>query len=139
MKGQVSNPGNVMEVLLVEDDPRQVELTKIAIAEAHVTNRLTVVESAQDALEFLHREGAYRHAPRPNLILLALDMPRRNNEEVLQDIKADPELKGIPVVTMTSSLLVKHLKKEWLQRGIATCAALWHHQSGSVVDLRLAA
>src|ERR1700761_776760 len=74
----VSRARNAMEILLVEDNPKVVEMTKTAIAETHVINRLNIVESGEAALAYLHQEGTYSNAPRPDLILLALDMPRKN-------------------------------------------------------------
>jgi CheY-like chemotaxis protein len=93
-----------IEVLLVEDDPGDVQLTKEAFEEHKVRNRLTVVSDGVDALAYLRRDpGVYPDAVRPDLILLDLNLPRRDGREVLQEIKADPELRRIPVVVLTTS------------------------------------
>ena len=93
-----------IEVLLVEDDPGDVQLTKEAFEEHKVRNRLTVVSDGVDALAYLRRDpGVYPDAVRPDLILLDLNLPRRDGREVLEEIKADPELRRIPVVVLTTS------------------------------------
>jgi CheY-like chemotaxis protein len=93
-----------IEVLLVEDDPGDVQLTKEAFEEHKVRNHLTVVSDGVDALAYLRRDpGVYPDAVRPDLILLDLNLPRRDGREVLQEIKADPELRRIPVVVLTTS------------------------------------
>lgn len=95
--------GRAIEVLLVEDSPGDVRLTIEALREAKVLNHLHVVTDGEQALEFLHREGSYRDAPTPDLILLDLNLPRIDGREVLSEIKSDPELKLIPVVVLTTS------------------------------------
>jgi CheY-like chemotaxis protein len=93
-----------IEVLLVEDDPGDVQLTKEAFEEHKVRNRLTVVSDGVDALAYLRRDpSVYPDAVRPDLILLDLNLPRRDGREVLQEIKADEELRRIPVVVLTTS------------------------------------
>jgi two-component system, chemotaxis family, response regulator Rcp1 len=92
-----------IEILLVEDNPGDVRLTREALKDAKMSNLLHVVEDGAMALDFLHRRGHYQDAPRPDLILLDLNLPRKNGREVLQEIKADPRLKIIPVVILTSS------------------------------------
>jgi CheY-like chemotaxis protein len=92
-----------IEVLLVEDDPGDVLMTREAFADYMVGNRLTVVSDGAEALAYLHREGQFADAPRPDLILLDLNLPRRDGREVLADIKADEELQQIPVVVLTTS------------------------------------
>lgn len=92
-----------IEILLVEDNPGDVRLTREALKDAKMSNLLHVVEDGAAALDFLHQRGAYRNAPRPDLILLDLNLPRKNGREVLQEIKEDPRLKIIPVVILTSS------------------------------------
>jgi CheY-like chemotaxis protein len=92
-----------IEVLLVEDDPGDVLMTREAFADYMVGNRLTVVSDGAEALAYLHREGPFADAPRPDLILLDLNLPRRDGREVLADIKADEELQQIPVVVLTTS------------------------------------
>jgi CheY-like chemotaxis protein len=92
-----------IEVLLVEDDPGDVLMTREAFEERGVGNRLTVVPDGAEALAYLHREGAHADAVRPDLILLDLNLPRRDGREVLAEIKGDPALKDIPVVVLTTS------------------------------------
>ena len=93
----------LIEVLLVEDDPGDVLMTREALADHKVMNRLHVVTNGEDALAFLHRTGSYTDAPAPDLILLDLNLPRRDGREVLAEIKQHPTLRRIPVVVLTTS------------------------------------
>jgi CheY-like chemotaxis protein len=93
----------VIDVLLVEDDPGDVLLIEEAFADNKVRNRLHSVSDGVDALAFLRQAGDYVEAPRPDLILLDLNLPRKDGREVLAEIKSDPELKQIPVVVLTTS------------------------------------
>jgi len=95
--------GDMIEVLLVEDSPDDADLTIDALREGKVRNRVSVVEDGVEAMAFLRRQGKYANAPRPDLILLDLNMPRKNGREVLAEVKQDPNLRRIPVVVMTSS------------------------------------
>ncbi|HUE97028.1 MAG TPA: response regulator [Longimicrobiaceae bacterium] len=95
--------GTPVEILLVEDNPGDVRLTREAFKDAKVRNNLHVVDDGVKALEFLRSEGEYAAAPRPDLILLDLNLPRKGGREVLQEIKSDPDLLQIPVVVLTSS------------------------------------
>ena len=97
------NPVVPIEVLLVEDDPGDVLMTREAFEDNKVRNRLTVVSDGEEALAYLRREGQYADALRPDLILLDLNLPRRDGLEVLAELKADPELRVIPVVILTTS------------------------------------
>ena len=92
-----------IEVLLVEDDPGDVLMTQEAFDEHKVGNRLTVVADGVEALAYLRREGRYADAPRPDLVLLDLNLPRRDGREVLAEMKSDPNLLDIPVVVLTTS------------------------------------
>jgi chemotaxis family two-component system response regulator Rcp1 len=92
-----------IEILLVEDSPGDVRLTEIALEKAKVKNSLHVVGDGVEAMAFLRREGDYVHAPRPDLILLDLNMPRMDGREVLMAIKKDESLRIIPVVILTTS------------------------------------
>lgn len=92
-----------IEILLVEDSPSDAELTVEALQEGKLYSHLSLVEDGVKALEFLRRQGEYEHAPRPDLILLDLNLPRKDGREVLGELKADPELKRIPVVVLTTS------------------------------------
>ena len=92
-----------IEVLLVEDDPGDVLMTKEAFEEHGTVNRLTVVPDGAEALAYRRREGDHADAVRPDLILLDLNLPKRDGREVLAEIKNDPELHQIPVVVLTTS------------------------------------
>ena len=92
-----------VEILLVEDNPGDVRLTREAWKEARIPNRLHVAEDGVEAMAFLRREGRHAAAVRPHLILLDLNLPRKDGREVLADIKKDPKLKHIPVVILSTS------------------------------------
>lgn len=92
-----------IEILLVEDNPGDARLTREALASSKVRNRLHHTKDGEEAMAFLRRQGEYAAAPTPDLILLDLNLPRRDGREVLEDIKRDPSLKQIPVVILTSS------------------------------------
>jgi CheY-like chemotaxis protein len=94
---------DVVDVLLVEDDPGDILMTREAFEHHKIRNQLHVVTDGEEALEFLHRTGEYASAPRPGLILLDLNLPRRDGLEVLAELKQDPELHIIPVVVLTTS------------------------------------
>ena len=95
--------GQSIEILLVEDNPGDVRLTVEALRDSKVQNKLYVAKDGVEATAFLRREGKYADAPHPDLILLDLNLPKKNGPEVLADIKEDPALKHIPVVILTSS------------------------------------
>jgi CheY-like chemotaxis protein len=95
--------GSPIEILLVEDNPGDARLAIEALREAKVGNRLNVVQDGVEAVAFLRREGEYAGAPRPDLILLDLNLPKKDGREVLAEIKADGDLKRIPVVVLTTS------------------------------------
>jgi chemotaxis family two-component system response regulator Rcp1 len=92
-----------VEILLVEDNEGDVRLTREALREGHLRNNLHVVGDGERALDFLFRRGEYANVPRPDLILLDLNLPRRDGREVLAEIKRDASLKRIPVVVLTTS------------------------------------
>jgi two-component system, chemotaxis family, response regulator Rcp1 len=92
-----------VDLLLIEDNPGDVRLTKEALREGPVRINLSVASDGVEAMDFLHRRGKYHNAPRPELILLDLNLPRKSGREVLSEIKADPVLRRIPVVVMTTS------------------------------------
>jgi CheY-like chemotaxis protein len=92
-----------IEILLVEDNPGDVDLTREALEEAKVSNRLHVMEDGAKALDFLHKRGDYAAAPRPDLILLDLNLPKKDGRQVLAEIKSITELAQIPVVILTTS------------------------------------
>ena len=95
--------GRPIEILLVEDNPGDVRLTREALKEGKVLNELRVVEDGEQALAFLHREGKHAQAVRPDLILLDLNRPNKDGREVLAVVKEDPTLRRIPVVILTVS------------------------------------
>jgi CheY-like chemotaxis protein len=92
-----------IEILLVEDSPSDSELTLEALKDFKVRNHVSVVEDGVLAMQFLRRQGPYAQAPRPDLIMLDLNLPRKDGREVLADIKGDDNLKPIPVVVLTTS------------------------------------
>ena len=92
-----------IEVLLVEDDPGDVLMTQEAFADYKIANRLTVVTNGEDAIAYLRKQGRFADATTPDLVLLDLNLPRRDGREVLRDIKGDPELRRIPIVVLTTS------------------------------------
>ena len=92
-----------IEILLVEDSPSDSELTLEALKDFKVRNHVSVVEDGVLAMQFLRRQGPYAQAPRPDLIMLDLNLPRKDGREVLADIKGDDHLKTIPIVVLTTS------------------------------------
>jgi CheY-like chemotaxis protein len=95
--------GKIAEVLLVEDSPGDVRLTREALKDSVPPSRFNVVRDGEEALAFLRRQGPYHNAPSPDLILLDLNLPKKDGREVLAEIKQDPDLKRIPVVVLTTS------------------------------------
>jgi len=95
--------GHPIEILLVEDNPGDVRLTQEAFRENDINNKLNVVNNGQEAMYYLRREGEYKDAARPGLILLDLNLPRKDGREVLAEIKSDSTLQQIPVVILTTS------------------------------------
>lgn len=102
-----------IEVLLVDDSAADVRLTQEAFKEWHVSNRLSVVTDGAAALDYLHREGKYQDAPRPDMVLLDLDLPRKNGNEVLKEIKSDPLLRRIPVMILSTSAADTDLQRAY--------------------------
>jgi CheY-like chemotaxis protein len=96
--------GRLINILLVEDNPADVRLTEEALKEAaNALTRLHVASDGAEALDFLHRRGEHANAPRPDLMLLDLNLPRIDGRQVLAEVKADPDLRRIPVVVLTTS------------------------------------
>ena len=106
-------PVTPIEVLLVEDDPGDVLMTQEAFDEHRVNNKLNVVSDGVEALAYLRREEPYPHAVRPDLILLDLNLPRRDGREVLKEIKDDESLRHIPVVVLTTSQLEEDILRSY--------------------------
>ena len=98
-----SRVGRPIQILMVEDNPDDIELTVEALKDARVGNILSVVKDGEEALSYLRCQGKYPRAVRPDLILLDLNMPKKNGRDVLREIKNDPHLKRIPVVILTTS------------------------------------
>ena len=98
-----ASPARPIQILLVEDSPGDVRLTEEILREAKVANDLHVVEDGEQAMEFVGGRGSHGGAPRPDLILLDLNLPRKDGREVLAELKADPELRPIPVIVLTTS------------------------------------
>ena len=98
-----SASGHPVEVLLVEDDPGDVLMTQEAFRDYKIANNLNVVTNGEDAIAYLRKEGAFAGVTTPDLVLLDLNLPRRDGREVLREVKADPELRRIPIVVLTTS------------------------------------
>ena len=103
----------LIEVLLVEDSPTDILMTQEALAEDKIMNRLHVVEDGVAALAFLRRQGKYTTVPRPDLILLDLNLPRKNGLEVLAELKVDDDLRCIPVIILTTSQAEEDILKAY--------------------------
>ena len=92
-----------VEILLVEDSPSDAALTREALEKGKIANNLNCVGDGVEALEYLNRQGKFANAKRPDLIMLDLNMPRKDGKEVLKELKSDPSLKTIPVIVLTTS------------------------------------
>ena len=102
-----------VEILLVEDNPGDVRLTREALKEAKVLNELEVVADGEEAMTYLRREGRYAERARPDLILLDLNLPKKDGREVLREVKADEQLRRIPVVVLTSSMAEQDILRSY--------------------------
>lgn len=109
------NQERPIEILLVEDNPGDVRLTQEVFKEGKVRNQLNVAWNGEEALAYLRRQGRFMSAPRPDVILLDLNLPRKGGKEVLAEIKADPKLKCIPVVILTTSQADKDIAESYEQ------------------------
>ncbi|MDE3069184.1 MAG: response regulator [Acidobacteriota bacterium] len=105
----------MVQILLVEDSPADVELTRQALAEGKVANIVHVVGDGEAAMAFMRREPPYEEAPRPDLVLLDLNLPRKDGREVLVELKGDAELCTIPVVVLTTSAADKDILHAYRQ------------------------
>jgi chemotaxis family two-component system response regulator Rcp1 len=108
-----TSPGKPIEILMAEDNPGDVRLTMEALRDAKVLNHMSVAADGVEAMAFLRREGQHAHAPRPDLILLDLNMPRKDGREVLAEIKEDLDLRRIPVVVLTTSTAEKDIMESY--------------------------
>ncbi len=102
-----------VEILLVEDNPGDARLAQEALKESKLLNNLHIVDDGVEAMDFLNREGKYADSIRPDLVILDLNLPRKDGREVLQEIKSDPKLKSIPVVILTISQAEEDIMKTY--------------------------
>jgi CheY-like chemotaxis protein len=105
--------GKPIQILLVEDNPGDVRLTREALREAKVHNTLHVAQDGEEAIAFLTRTGKHRDAVRPDVVLLDLNLPRKGGLEVLKEVKADPDLRRIPIVVVTTSSAEQDVVKSY--------------------------
>lgn len=110
---KASKTNKPVDVLLVEDDPGDVDLARETLEQSKILVNLHVVEDGVKALQFLRKQGAYADVPHPDLILLDLNLPRKDGREVLHDIKSDPVLKYLPVVVLTTSEAEEDILKSY--------------------------
>jgi two-component system, chemotaxis family, response regulator Rcp1 len=102
-----------IQILMVEDNEADVRLAIEAMKEGKIANRVHVVEDGVEAMQYLRRQGKYAEAPRPDLVLLDLDLPRKDGRQVLAEIKSDPELCAVPVVVLTNSRAEQDIAKSY--------------------------
>jgi chemotaxis family two-component system response regulator Rcp1 len=102
-----------IEILLVEDNPADVRLTREALAECRIPCHLNVAYDGVEALDFLHRKGENADSPRPHLILLDLNLPRKDGREVLREVKSDQDLRRIPVIVLSTSRALRDLQTSY--------------------------
>jgi chemotaxis family two-component system response regulator Rcp1 len=114
MMESIETGGSSFEILLVEDSPGDVRLTREALRDAKMHINLNVARDGIEAMAFLKREGALCHAPRPSLILLDLNLPKKDGRAVLEEIKNSPDLKSIPIVILTTSLSDEDVLRSYL-------------------------
>ena len=98
-----------IDILLVEDNPVDIRMTQEAFRDYRVANKLHVVTDGKAAMDFLHQRGEYEDALRPDLIILDLNLPKKDGREILAEIKADDHLRGIPVIVLTTSVVDKDI------------------------------
>ena len=109
----VSVKARPVEILMIEDNPGDVRLTQEALKEGRLWNHLTVARDGMEAVDYLHRSGRFQNATCPDLILLDLNLPKKDGREVLADIKSDEKLKSIPVVILTTSRAEEDIVKSY--------------------------
>jgi chemotaxis family two-component system response regulator Rcp1 len=120
------NNGELVEILLIEDNPGDVRLTLEAFKEGKVRNKIYVVNDGVEALAFLRREGKYADMPRPDVILLDLNLPRKDGREVLGEIKKDPNLSRIPVVILHANCYItKPVELEQFMTVVKSIEIFW--------------
>jgi two-component system, chemotaxis family, response regulator Rcp1 len=108
-----SEPARPVDILLVEDNPGDVRLIQEALRDGKILNRLSTVSDGQAAMALLRKQGSYAQAVRPELILLDLNLPRKDGREVLREVKMDPDLRSIPIVIVTSSPAEEDILKSY--------------------------
>jgi CheY-like chemotaxis protein len=108
-----TNNGRPVEILLVEDNEGDVGLVEEVFEDGRINNNLNVAEDGEEAMQFLNKEGNFANAPRPDLILLDLNLPKKDGREVLKEIKEDDSLKLIPVVVLTTSKAEEDILKSY--------------------------
>jgi chemotaxis family two-component system response regulator Rcp1 len=108
-----SRTDRAVEILLVEDNPADVRLTREVLENGDSTTRLSVVGDGEEAMAFLRREGTYAECPRPRLVLLDLNLPKKDGREVLEELKRDSELCRIPVVVLTTSAAESDISRSY--------------------------
>ena len=126
--------GRPVEILLVEDNPGDVRLTAEALQDGKVWNRLSVAPDGVEALAFLRREGTHVAAPRPDVILLDLNLPKKDGRQVLAEIKGDAMLRSIPVVILTTSKAEEDIVKTYDLH--ANCYITWNAVTISATTCR---
>jgi CheY-like chemotaxis protein len=109
----VENSHSPVEILLVDDNPGDIELTKVALRDAKIMNEVHVARDGEEALAFLRGQGEFADAPRPDLVLLDLKMPKVDGFQVLAEMRAEPGLRSIPVIVMSSSNAEKDLVRAY--------------------------
>ena len=109
----VENIGRAVEILLIEDNPGDVRLTIEALKESKILNNLNIVEDGMEAMAYLKREGKYKDQPHPDLIILDLDLPKKDGREVLAEIKEHKDFKRIPIVVLTISKAEEDILKTY--------------------------
>ncbi len=107
------NNGRPVEILLVEDNEGDIGLVEEVFEEGRINNNLNITEDGEEAMEFLRKEGEFANSPRPDLILLDLNLPKKDGREVLEEIKDDENLRRIPVVVLTTSKAEKDILKSY--------------------------
>jgi len=108
-----SSTGKPINILIVEDNPGDARLIKEVLNEGKILNDLHIVKDGVEAMEFLHKRGEYAKAPRPDLIILDLNLPKKDGREVLAEVKSDQHLKSIPIVIMTTSNAEEDILKSY--------------------------
>jgi chemotaxis family two-component system response regulator Rcp1 len=112
LESQLCHP---IEILLVEDDLADIKLTKRALKNAHLVNNVHVARDGVESLSFLRNEGEFVDAPRPDLVLLDLNMPRMDGRELLQEVKADERLRAFPIIVMSTSESIDDVEKSYMR------------------------